>query len=405
MVGLCLTLIAAAPSCAPPLDRSAFVACVLERNPEILAARARVRAAQARITSATPILPENPEITVQIAHRQSASASALNWYVALAQPIEIGGQRGPRLAGARAEHDADAQRAKHTVRRVIAGAEAARLGWLAARERQMLVASLEEALRKLAEAVAAHAQSGVASTLDAEVAYAEYVLFAERRAKLELEVAAESSRVAAALDMEKAPEITGGLEPLAIADAVLARPIDGSEAPLARAARADADAHRAAASLRRRSRVPSPTLLFTAQNDGFDERVYGGGIAVRIPLPDPVGHAAIGEARMEDAHAEEAEHLAADEARRGAAELERAIATYASLRARQALYPADRVAGARRSLLGLADAVASGRVTLREVTPARQALLGLLEAALDARVAWALASVRVAELGDALVLP
>ena len=41
-------------------------------------------------------------------------------------------------------------------------------------------------------------------------------------------------------------------------------------------------------SVLRRTRVPNPTVSVFAQNDGFNESVYGGGLSFPIPLPPPV---------------------------------------------------------------------------------------------------------------------
>jgi outer membrane protein, heavy metal efflux system len=45
----------------------------------------------------------------------------------------------------------------------------------------------------------------------------------------------------------------------------------------------------------RRARLPNPSLVAFAQNDGFNERVFGGGISIPLPLPAPVGRVFTGE--------------------------------------------------------------------------------------------------------------
>src|SRR5262249_47494037 len=128
---------------------------------------ARARLGRAQLPAANPVLSGD------LAHDSESGQSAINRGVALAQEIEVGGQRGLRIASAR--HDV--ARATHALarrgRRVDAEVRRACFV-LAGRERRRALASERARLaEQLAEAVRRRARAGDASVLDLRLAEVE----------------------------------------------------------------------------------------------------------------------------------------------------------------------------------------------------------------------------------------
>jgi cobalt-zinc-cadmium efflux system outer membrane protein len=150
------------------------------------------------------------------------------------------------------------------------------------------------------------------------------------------------------------------------------------------------------ASAFRRSRVPNPTISAFAENDGFNEHVFGLGLSLPIPIPGNVGRTYAGEVA-------EAEALA----RRAATEREQtrreirvglAVAAYAfqSRRLEVEAFSHELLANAETSLLALGQEVAAGRLTVRDAVIAQLPLIELLQNYITARRAWCVASVDLA---------
>lgn len=139
-----------------------------------------------------------------------------------------------------------------------------------------------------------------------------------------------------------------------------------------------------------------------AQNDGFNERVFGGGISFPIPLPGNVGRTYLGEISEAEALARRAATDRARVEREIRLEVATATQRFLSLGKEVEAFTPERVTRAEASLVSLGQEVDAGRLAVRDAVVAQQTLIELLRGNLEARRAWSLASV---DLAHALGLP
>ena len=186
----------------------------------------------------------------------------------------------------------------------------------------------------------------------------------------------------------------------AAAVAVAAASADTSRFPEVRRLEFEQHAFAARASLLRRLRAPNPTLSVFAQNDGFNERVFGVGLSFPIPLPQPVGRTNAGEIAQTLALAKKAE-IDADQAKTAAdTRLRVALDDYRSRLSELALFDQEAVAHAHRQLLTISEEIGAGRLSFRDASIAQQALVELLLSQLDAQLQLSLASVQLARAAN-----
>lgn len=386
VIVIALPALGAEPECGS-ITRANLVACAEAQSPALAAELASLRAAEGRKEAARPFLPANPQLSGSLGSRTSADARALNWSVTLAQEWEIAGQSGLRVDTAERERAAQA----HQV--AVARAEVAEQAWLswfrwsAATERVALSVRLEEASAAVSRTVQGMGVQGLSSPVDAAVADAAAVRASQAR------LTAQQEQRAAELDLRTllgsaAVVAPGQLEPLRWSEAPAAvRP-----ELLALEALQQASSRRV--ELLRRGRAPNPTLSLFAQNDGFDEKVFGVGLGLPIPLPQPIGRTAAGE--IAEAVGREARQQAELERLTRSLKAEQALAMSAwdtAVQAR-ALYAPERLARARRGLDAIGEQVAAARLPVREALVAQQALMELLLAEVSSRHELCVASVR-----------
>jgi len=84
-----------------PLTLAAATERALAQSPDVRSAEAEVRAARSRLEGAATLLPFNPELLARAGPRDDAGGRTLDYEAALSQRVEIGGQRGARVAAAR----------------------------------------------------------------------------------------------------------------------------------------------------------------------------------------------------------------------------------------------------------------------------------------------------------------
>lgn len=370
--------------CEGGVDRSSLIPCLLAHNPALKVEAANVRVGEARREAARPFLPSNPTVTATLASRHNQTQRDTNWTVTLAQEFELAGQSVLRTDAA--EHELRARRFQLEVVRAEL-CQAAWTAWfrvLAARRQLALARRIEAAVTEVARTATGMAAQGLLS--DAERAVAEAAAVRERGARL----AQQRSLAQAEADLFTLVATTardGELEPLDAPPLEQTRP----EARALDALRAASTGHLA---VLQRSRVPRLTLSLFAQNDGFQEKVYGGGVSLPVPLPQPVGRTLKGEV---------AEALALED--RAQAELERLTLQLTAERTEArvqlqttaeeaALYPARRRESALASLEAISAQVAAARLGVRDAVVLQEALVNLLRADVEARLAWCLASVR-----------
>jgi cobalt-zinc-cadmium efflux system outer membrane protein len=152
----------------------------------------------------------------------------------------------------------------------------------------------------------------------------------------------------------------------------------------------------------RRSRIPNPTLSVFALNDGYNERVYGVGIAFPIPLPTPVGRTYAGEIAEAEALAQRAQTEQARWGREIRLGVAAALATFAAHRQMVEALKPEALQRAESTLRDLGQEIEAGRMAVRDALLAQQTLIELLKTNIAERTALCLASV---ELARALGLP
>jgi cobalt-zinc-cadmium efflux system outer membrane protein len=396
--------------CSGAIARTNLVECALAASLAVRAEQYDVAAGEGRAQAARTFLPSNPVLALSGARRRTVSAggpTALDWSVTLSQEVEIAGQRGSRRRAAAADVEARRQRV------ALARREVARQAWtsffelLSAREEQQLAGRLLEAAQRMSAAARAKADAGLSATLDADVVEAATLRVLEGKLSADRALLTAGAELAFLLGKDPSqPEllVRGELAPLR------GLPEVSSTLPEVLAARPELallDAERRAQSARaqalRRSRVPNPTLSAFAENDGFDERVFGLGLSLPIPLPSPVGQTFAGEIAEAEALAERA--LVEQKRTRAQLRLDvaRAAARYATHRQAVAALPPESLGRAETSLGDLSREIEAGRIAVREALVAEQALIELLQTSVAERKALCLASVEwAAALGLSL---
>ncbi|MDI1446763.1 TolC family protein [Polyangium sp. 6x1] len=392
---------AGASPCATTLTRANLIPCALEASLTAKAERQGLDAAKGRQEAASPVLPSNPVLALSGARREAAGQGpVVNWYVTLSQEIEIAGQRGARKRAADAEREAQEKAVAVTDRDVAAAAWRAYFEAIAAREEVRLFSLLEALTTRVATATRAAADKGLVSGIDADVADVAQARVVQDRigAARRAEQTKAALLHAMGLDPRREVAIEGELAPIAGVEAFASKqdPTDVETRPEVQALEASGRAFEARASMYRRARVPNPTLSVFAQNDGFNERVFGVGLSMPIPLPQPVGRTYAGEIAESEALSRRARTEAERTRRELRLDVANALAAYASLRAQNDLYTAERLGRAEQSLRAIASEIEAGRLGPKDAIVSQQALVDLLRASFETRKQLALGSVDLA---------
>ncbi|MCU1277431.1 MAG: Heavy metal efflux outer membrane protein, CzcC family protein [bacterium] len=388
-------------ACAGPLTRTNLVPCVLAASLPVQAQIEQLAATAARRRTARLWFPSPASFSALAAARFTPPAEQnhkfANWYLTLEQEIETGGERAARLRAADAGIAAQSRRLVVTRRDAVANAWITWFDALASEEQVRLLRRTEALLARVATAARATAERGLLAPIDADTADAQALRAAQARAAAERRLAA--ARAVLAMQLGRPPDDTsltvdGELVPVRFA-AELDR-VDVNAQPEVQALVADQRFQREQASLFRRLRAPNLVLSLTAENDGPNEKVVGAGVALPVPLPEPLGRLHSGDIAEAEALARRAAVEAEQERRRLRAEVAIARQAYHSLADEVARYTPARIAQAHRSLETIADQITAGRLAVRDALLAQQALLDLLLSDVEARHALCLASVDLA---------
>lgn len=391
--------------CVGPFDAVAVVRCALSRSPELRLAKQELEVMEGRRVSAGILLPSHPVVTASVADRrlfpgapQEPQAPVLNWYVTLAQEIEIAGQRGARIREVEAGQAAQLRRVAVAEQEASASALGAYYDALAANEEVRLTADIARIADALATASAARARESLLAPVDADVARSEAVRIALGRFEAERRYAAAQAVLASLLGLQGPLTLTGSLDQ-ARPTAAPAEPIDqmirSALAVRGEVAAAEQE-HRmrlAHVSLLRRQRVPNPTLSLFAQRDGFNERVLGGGISMPLFLPGPLGPSRAGEISSALAQVEQADTTLEQVRRRVRMEVTRAVQAEQVYALEVQLFPADLTTRARADLLAIGQALSARQLPIREALLSQRSLIELLQSHIRSRLAFALARV------------
>ncbi len=422
-LGICFAILvpgvcraAASPACDTLSDPSLVVLCALAASPELRSQEQEIQVLSGQRLRARSILPAHPTAQVSFAGRRPSAAglsgevqTAFNWYVSLSQELEIAGQRGARVRAADAAIAAQRQRVLVSAQEVASSALGTYYDALAAIEAGALGREVAAIAEQLAAVGAARAQAALIAPVDAHVAQAEAARFASLR--YEAERRAEELRVslAAQLGQPTLGALQGSLDTLPGTDSSP----EQTEALIAQAlllrgdlaaARYEQEARAARVQVLRRERVPNLTLSLTAQRDGFDEQVFGGGISLPLPLPAPLGPSRAGELQASEAQVVQAGLTVERLRRQVRAEVLRAIARERSYAVQVRSFPAELAAQARTDLAALAQALSARQLAPREALLAQRSLVEFLMGHLEVRRGLALARVeRLRATGQPLV--
>jgi cobalt-zinc-cadmium efflux system outer membrane protein len=186
-----------------PLTLAAAVERALTQSADVRAAEAEVHAARARLRGASALLASNPEVAGAAGSRDGESGRTAEWELAVSQRIEIAGQRGARVAAARAA--LGAAEARHAATRTRVAAELRELlgRVAAARQRAGIAAEAQRLADDAASAAEKRFRAGDVPRIEVNGAQVER----GRAARAALE--AEQERVAAQAELE----IVLGVEP------------------------------------------------------------------------------------------------------------------------------------------------------------------------------------------------
>lgn len=332
---------------------------------------------------------------------REGAGDAVNWYATLSQEIRISGERSSRRRAAEEDIAARTHEVVATSRRIAAEAYVTYYQAIAARDAVAVANLLESTALAITRVTKARADAGVGSPLDAEVADAASLRIVQSRLTAERTAASSNARLAMLLGLDPlraAPTATGDLEPLANSDALAsgAASRTAAERPEVKALLADERAAVLRAEAFRRARIPTLTVQVFAQNDGFNERVLGGGLVIPIPLPEPVGRRFAGEIAEQEAFGRESGARAEATTRELSNDLAAAVIEYRSRRAELALYSRERVTKAEQLLGDIGKEIETGRLPVRDALVAQQQLIEVLRGYVDARRALCLASVELA---------
>ena len=389
--------------CGPVLSSKEVARCALAQSPEVRAEEQALVALRGRRTAAGTLLPSYPTLAVILAQRTPRGMNAavalepgrtLNWYVTLSQEIEVAGQRGVRLDVADAAVAAQVRRVAVAQQEVIAAALTAYYSLWSAQREQQLAVELSEVAGGLSKVASARAAQALLAPVESRVAQAE----ATRLTLLGVEARQRAAVAQAVLATLVGLSATAppSINPQAVEPdpRVLPAPTDDLTALIARSLTlrgelAAAEMERMMFSqqvrLLRRTRVPNVTLSAFAQSDGFDELVLGGGLAMGLPLPTPLGPSRRGEINEAQARVAQSEAELDRVRRRVQQEVWQAAAAHRAQMEALALLPPAVVEQARIDLRALAQAVGARQLPLREALLSQRTLIELLQAHLNAQ--------------------
>ena len=397
---------ARAAVCEGPLGRGAVVACALGASLDVQHARQELKVIAGRRVSAGLWLPTNPLVSATISSRRPPlqdgfrGASVIDWSATLEQQIEIGGQRGARLAEVDAEAAAQIRRVSVAEREATAAALQAYYDVLSAEAELNIADQLSSAATALSLFAEERVRASLMSPVDADLIMAEGVRVRLVRVDAEQRRAVAAARLASLLGREMG-------SPIVLEGTLELDPLDGASTPdtltrralLLRGEVAAYEAERLAVQQQlsgwRRSRAPNLTLSVFAQRDGFDERVLGAGLSLPLPLPAPVGHTFAGQIAETSARLEQAAISVEQIRRRVREEVAIALATEKSRTKRLALYDPELVARARADIDALRDGISSRQLSVRDALVAERTLMELLLGQMEARLALVLARIEV----------
>jgi len=118
-----------------PLTLDQALSRARQRAPRILAAQDQINEVRGRLTGASILLQENPIVAGMVGPRYSTNGDTTDYDFSISQPLELGGRRAARIAGAQADVERETAASRNTVRELLGAVSVAFLQGLGARER------------------------------------------------------------------------------------------------------------------------------------------------------------------------------------------------------------------------------------------------------------------------------
>jgi cobalt-zinc-cadmium efflux system outer membrane protein len=196
----------------PAVDLTTARRLAVEGHPEVTAAVAQVEAARARVRSAR-LFPYNPELEVESGDRRDGLGSSSDRGVTLAQELEVGGQRGFRIAAAQSDLAAAQARLEHRRRETRAAVDRAFYETVAAREERSLAVAEQALADRLQALEERRLELGEGTAIDLLSARAAALRSALRRQEAEARWQVARAVLARAIgaDPERPPVAAGDL--------------------------------------------------------------------------------------------------------------------------------------------------------------------------------------------------
>lgn len=286
-------LLAAGPAFAqaPPaeVDLPTVLRLAREANPRLALERQEVTSAMAdRVTAAAR---PNPVVSVGRAYQPGALTnfgSQRAQDVSVELPLQLGGQRGARMAAAERGIDAARARVFATGNELATEAGAAYVALLLEQQRAAILGANLEEMERLREVIAQRRASGLASDYELLRVDVEQVALRNQAAEATADVAERQARLAALLGFRDwRPRGSGPLQALPVEPAPAAALEAAGDHPEVAAARRQEEQSRAAIDVARREQMPAVSLnggqFWTSSPYG---KTLSVGISVEIPLLD-----------------------------------------------------------------------------------------------------------------------
>ena len=254
-----------------------------ERTPSVLAARARIEEARARLAGASLLLRENPELEAAAGGRSSAENDTEKVEVGILQNLDIGGKRSARIGIARAQLLSSAADAENALRQALRTVASAFFRALQAQERLTLAGRAEAIATEILEIARRRHEAGDVAMLDVNLAQA---AVARARADVHAARSIQSGalgelRALLAFSPEQEIKIGGEFQVSRSYDLqdLLARATDRADI---RALQSELDAANAEVRLGRALAWPEFGIGGRYEREEGDDRLLG---AVRLTLP------------------------------------------------------------------------------------------------------------------------
>lgn len=349
----------ASRSAALTLDEA--VAEALVRNPDLAAARARVREAEGSLLGARRWFPQGPELEFATARRESPGEDTRDLSIGVSQSVWLAGQGGLAADAARSDRDVATRRLESIETRIAAETRRAFLEVLVAREALITADRLVDTLSSLADFADRRLEVGAANALDVNTAQIGLALARAERESARLHRTQARTRLARLLNRDpNAPlpvhgEVQAWSVELPGREALLTQAVRRRADLAAAGARTEAARSRLAAA--ERGWVPNPKVrAFYEEEESSDVT----GVGISLPLPSLRGYrgdSKAAAARLDAANVDE------DQLRLAVrAQVLDALAAYRAAVARAGFLGTDRLALAQENFDLTMEAWRNGKV-------------------------------------------